>query len=540
MASPAGWSAALGGSRTPRRRRGARRHVAERTQQLVECLCELDGFPQGFTPDVSVSPVPPEARELLSRRVVEFGVPPSDLAKPADGTVAGVSALRQILGSHADYAGEARTVVPLDLARIAVPKAGSSPVSPFVSDDPRSPYSPEGFFAHCMLPKESVQERLAACEVSKPFLDKGLAQCPRKYATLVARLVESGVVEMSSDPGLAQVGVFAVAKKSGAQRLVVDARLANCYFAEPPSTALPTGAAFSQIRADHTRGLFFGGLDLRDYFYHLTLPEALRPYFMMPPVLARLHKCEHDTNGAKIYPRFRVIPMGWTHALDLAQNFFAHLVSGSLGRPRSHMLCDGEVPCSTSVGIPAVYVDNFIFMADNAEATEVALNCVASACDKLGLPYHEQFHSSRTADLLGWSFDGVACSIRPKQDRAWRLWLALEEVQISPMLTSRQLEVIIGHFTFLALLRRPLLSLMGSVYSLCARKFVSKRLLWPSVVRELRWMQGLLPLCLCELASPMSGVVGCSDASLDGGGGCHGRQCRGHGGGSQLCSFRMR
>ena len=120
-----------------------------------------------------------------------------------------------------------------------------------------------------------MQEKLEACEVSKPFLDKGLAQCPRKYATLVSRLVESGVVEMSSDPGLAQVGVFAVAKESGAQRLVVDARLASCHFAEPPSTALlPTGAAFSQIRADHTRGLFFGGLDLRDYFYHLTLPEA--------------------------------------------------------------------------------------------------------------------------------------------------------------------------------------------------------------------------------------------------------------------------
>ena len=33
-------------------------------------------------------------------------------------------------------------------------------------------------------------------------------------------------------------------------------------------------------------------------------------------------------------------------------------------------------------------------------------------------------------------------------------------------------------------------------------------------------MQGLLPLCLCELASPMSRMVGCSDASLDGGGGC--------------------
>ena len=102
----------------------------------------------------------------------------------------------------------------------------------------------------------------------------------------------------------------------------------------------------------------------------------------------------------------------------------------------------------------------------------MALNCVASACEELGLPCHEQFHSSRTADLLGLSFDGIACAIRPKQDRVWRLWLALEEAQISPVLTSRQLEVIIGHFTFLALLRRPLLPLMGSVYVFALRSGV--------------------------------------------------------------------
>ena len=43
-----------------------------------------------------------------------------------------------------------------------------------------------------------MQEKLEACEVSKAFLDKGLANRPRKYASLVARLVESGVVETTS------------------------------------------------------------------------------------------------------------------------------------------------------------------------------------------------------------------------------------------------------------------------------------------------------------------------------------------------------
>ena len=54
----------------------------------------------------------------------------------------------------------------------------------------------------------------------------------------------------------------------------------------------------------------------------------------------RLKACEVShiytsvsTTRTVVYPRFRMIPMGWTHALDLAQNFFAHLVSGLPGTP---------------------------------------------------------------------------------------------------------------------------------------------------------------------------------------------------------------
>ena len=69
---------------------------------------------------------------------------------------------------------------------------------------------------------------------------------------------------------------------------MVDARLANTFFAAPPATALPNGAAFSRIACSKEEPLLFGGLDLKDYFYHLGLPVELRPYFQMPGFCAGL------------------------------------------------------------------------------------------------------------------------------------------------------------------------------------------------------------------------------------------------------------
>ena len=85
-------------------------------------------------------------------------------------------------------------------------------------------------------------------------------------------------------------------------------------------------------------------------------------------------------------------------------------------------------------------------------------------------------------------------------------------------MSSRQLEVIVGYFTFLSLIRRPMLSLMRSVYAYIKKDFARPRRLWASVQRELRWMASLAPLLVCDLSLQALSRVCCSDASLDGAG----------------------
>ena len=88
----------------------------------------------------------------------------------------------------------------------------------------------------------------------------------------------------------------------------------------------------------------------------------------------------------------------------------------------------------------------------------------------------------------------------------------------------KEMEVIIGHYTFLALINRPALSALSAVYrhgrQLGTARHAStdsvKLHVTPAVVKELEWMQALLPLCICELRLPFHTTVVCTDASLDG------------------------
>ena len=80
------------------------------------------------------------------------------------------------------------------------------------------------------------------------------------------------------------VGVFAVAKKSGKQRLIIDARPANFWFGEPDSVSLATGAAMSYLEVPEDAGLWVATADIADAFYNMMLPMQWRPYFTLPPL----------------------------------------------------------------------------------------------------------------------------------------------------------------------------------------------------------------------------------------------------------------
>lgn len=163
-----------------------------------------------------------------------------------------------------------------------------------------------------------------------------------------------------------------------------------------------------------------------------------------------------------------------------------------------------------------MYVDNFIHVAESRAQAERALDLVFAECQRRSLPTHDEVRSSRQLEALGWLFDGEASEFRPTLKRAWRLYLAIAEILRKPHMSSKQLEVIIGYYTFLSLLRRPLLAAMRAVHSCAQREYRRPCPLWSSVLRELRWMRSLLPIAVCDQRAKVAMRVMASDASLDG------------------------
>ena len=87
-----------------------------------------------------------------------------------------------------------------------------------------------------------------------------------------------------------------------------------------------------------------------------------------------------------LLPNLAVVPMGWTHALDLAQHYFEELVSTALKVPVEGFLRDGVVARDVGMGAPAVYVDNFLYASEEQVDACTAFGKVKAEGKRRGLP----------------------------------------------------------------------------------------------------------------------------------------------------------
>ena len=314
-----------------------------------------------------------------------------------------------------------------------------------------------------------------------------------------------------------EVGVFFVAKKGGRLRSVLDARRANWRFAVPESVSLCTGSSFAALELEGGEVLHIGHADLQDAFYHLGLPARLRPLFGLHRVLASavgltsLHG-RPLPQGSCVHPRLRVVPMGWSWALWWCQFLHQRLVA-EVGYSDAIRLRDRAPPVPLAASPHSEYVDNFVVFSHSGNATRQAVQSVVKVlCDR-GLPVHDIAEDTTCAELLGWEVDGVSGTVRPTARRLWRARLAVRGLLKSGRASGRDIEKMVGHMSYISLVKRSGLSCFGAVYAF-ARKFGdSVGVLWLSVRRELRRWDGIAPLLWQDVRSESSGDATMTDAS---------------------------
>ena len=492
-------------------RRAHRRHHADKwASSCVDALNELDA---GTTPVENRSSTATAAHmaslDRIASAVRACGPKPSDLD--------GEGALRELLAKQG-YSGEPSALAPLDADLLSLPLEGWVPkdLLEILGDGDGNKVVER--LQQKVLPKVEAARQLEESPVRRPFMDPNLRGQRRRYVQVLSRLERCGLLEWRRrrEP---TVGLFAVWKKSGRQRLIIDARLANLRFAAPDPVSLATGASLGSIlEVDAGERVWLGQVDVADAFYTTLLPEFLCHLFALPEVQARdmeLNTIVDGPVGANewITPVLRAVPMGWSLALGVCQEMHEVLAERVPHVLKENLLVDRRVAPSVSSLPHTEYVHNFTAMSVTEEPVKEAAELLDMEMARTQLPTHG-VEVSLGGAALGWEFAADTPSMAANPRRCWRLKLAIDELRARGYATGRELSSVIGQATFVALIRRGSSAIFGSVYRFMSEQWEVRAPLWPSVDRELRWFAAHLPLLRRDLSAPWSSQVDVADASM--------------------------
>ena len=141
------------------------------------------------------------------------------------------------------------------------------------------------------------------------------------------------------------------------------------------------------------------------------------------------------------------------------------------------------------------------------------MRSVQERLTQLGLPVHEVEEATPETKLLGWTIEGARGVISPTRERGWKLRLALLEIVRRGRASGQDIERLVGHATFVALLTREVLSVFASVYTFARRHYERPTRILPSAARELRLFADILPLVFQDVKAAWSPDVIATDAS---------------------------
>ena len=342
--------------------------------------------------------------------------------------------------------------------------------------------------------------------------------CSRpEYIALIVRMRTLGMLHFTTTPRAVN-GVFGVDKDGEAMRLIIDARPANAAFIDSPHVSLPSPDLIANFSIPAGEVLYAAKVDLDNFYHRLRMPPAWWPFFALPAVRAGDVGAAGFAADAFVYPCCTTLPMGFSHAVYLAQAAHEHIIS-----TRTSLRAADRVARVNDFGLDrprhSVYIDDLHMFAlgeRGREALRLAQDEYVAAMAAVGLPAKPAKvirPATRGIECLGLMLDGERGDFGLAAPKLQRLVSAARALLAAGACTGRQLARVIGGFTWAALVCRPALAVFSAVYRFIAVVGVRRFELWPSVVRELNAAIGIAPLLRCSLRAPWFDRVVAVDAS---------------------------
>jgi hypothetical protein len=339
----------------------------------------------------------------------------------------------------------------------------------------------------------------------------------KEYLKLLMRLDTAGMISWTTRPVVVN-GIFAVPKKDGTLRLIIDCRPSNVRFIEPENPELPSPSLFSELVADPFQEIYFAKSDVADFYHAFLLPDWLRPYFCLPGVLAGDMGLAGYAANATVYPMLRTLPMGWNHAVRLAQAAHLECIAGDpLSTP-------GEIASQQSGFVVddvvrlIVYIDDVVWAGRSRNAVQRRLDGYLSHMAGRGFTFKlaKVTKPCLRLEALGLDLDGRHHCVALAAPAMQRLINTTRAICAAGEVSGLQLASVLGRWTWAMLVRRGSLAVFAAVYRFCAIAGSRTFALWPSVRAELLAAANLAPLLICYFSAPFAPLVVATDASEEG------------------------
>ena len=351
------------------------------------------------------------------------------------------------------------TVVPLQASRVALPDHLN--IVPLASVLPPSVAALYSEAANPALLRSPIEVFTLNC--THPLKKARIAGSRSEYVKLVGRLVSQGMLAWTDRPKAVN-GVFTVGKDADADRLIIDAQPANRLFVDAPHVSLPNPSHLVQMQVPNGMTMFVGKSDLSNFYHHLGLPTWMQKYFALPSLSPEeMRSIGLDPSDGRSFPMCVTLPMGFAHAVYLAETSHEHVVYGSGALQREDNLLHMASPViSQNRATHGIIIDDFFLFCLNRQLAMAQFQRVLAAYRAAGFLVKSSKvvePTSSPVKVIGFDICGADSTVSLPLDSTLSLLTATTSVLRTGLITGTGLAHLIGRWTWCMLLRRPSLRL---------------------------------------------------------------------------------
>ena len=340
-----------------------------------------------------------------------------------------------------------------------------------------------------------------------------------EYTKLLHRLFELKMIDFTSTPKCVN-GLFGVKKDEDSIRLIVDATYVNSLMIPPPVVTLPNPSHLSNLKTSDP--FYVAKMDLSNYYHQLELPSVLQDWFCLPHIsIAELQSIFPNAiiGSVRMYPKLRTLPMGWAHSVYIAQVVHEHVVYSMYAAlsPINNILINSVLLLS----LHFIYIDDLVLIGYDRNVLEQQIAAIKHAYAAVGLKLNIKKSiapTQHTIKIIGVSINGSTQRIFVDGIDIISLVSRTVVLLQAGECTSHAMSVLVGHWCWFLLLKRPLLSIMNQCYRFIQTflKNVDLKYIWSSVHRELLMCCTLASNIQLDLSTQVIDRVVATDASMNG------------------------